>query len=144
VVTGSPSNGFYMSIIRHACAGDKQAWHGDDDDRPLDVGGLEQAAALAPVLEDLSVRRLIASPTKRCVQTLQPLAAHLELGIERSKRLSPDGSVLDMLDSEWPSLHGSVLCTHGELMRPLLERVRERQVTIVADRTTAGSSGAFL
>jgi hypothetical protein len=62
------------------------------------------------------------------------LAAHLQLEIERSKRLGPDGLLLDMLESEWPSLFGSVLCTHGELMRPLLERVREQRATVVADR----------
>ena len=134
MVTGSAWDGRRVSIVRHACAGDKEAWHGDDDDRPLDEGGFEQAAALAAVLDAVAVQRLIASPTKRCVQTLQPLAAHLQLEIEHSDRLGPEGSVMDMLHSEWPSLLGSVLCTHGEVMRPLLEHVRRQRVPIVADR----------
>ena len=123
-----------MSIVRHGCAGDSEAWAGDDAERPLDEGGFEQAVVLAPALDDVSVTRLIASPTRRCVQTLQPLAAHIGLEIEHSPRLGPEGSLIDMLENDWTSLLGSVLCTHGELMRPLLGQIRAQTTPIVAER----------
>ena len=102
-----------MSIVRHGCAGDSEAWAGDDAERPLDDGGFEQATALASALDDVSVTRLIASPTRRCVQTLQPLSAHVGLDIDHSPRLGPEGSLIDIVENDWTSLLGSVLCTHG-------------------------------
>src|SRR5262245_7909140 len=115
----SHSESSTVTIVRHACAGDKHAWQGDDDQRPLDPGGVDQAVALADTLVDSSVQRLVASPLRRCVDTLQPLATRLGLEVETTQRLSPDGSVTELLHDVSPQLAGAVLCTHGELMRPL-------------------------
>jgi phosphohistidine phosphatase SixA len=71
-----------VTIVRHTCAGDKEAWRGPDAERPLDEGGTRQAGALADTLGNASVHRLLASPTKRCIDTLVPLAARLQLDIE--------------------------------------------------------------
>ena len=134
MLLGSLSEERWVSIVRHGCAGDSEAWAGDDAERPLDEGGFEQAAALASALDDVSVTRLMASPTRRCVQTLQPLSAHVGLDIDLSARLGPEGSLIDTLENDWTSLLGSVLCTHGELMRPLLGQIRARQTPIVTER----------
>jgi phosphohistidine phosphatase SixA len=123
-----------MVVVRHACAGDKQAWPGDDAARPLDRGGMEQARALAPALAGHAVRRLLSSPTARCTQTLQPLAARLGAEVERCDALGPDGSLLPWVAGDGPALAGTVLCTHGELMLPLLVQIRAAGIPVVADR----------
>lgn len=126
--------GSRLVVVRHACAGDKQAWKGADAERPLDDGGMAQARALVPLLAGAGVRRLVTSPTVRCTQTLQPLSRQIHVAIERSDLLCPDGSVLDLLEREWASQSGTVICTHGEVMLPLLARVRAQGARIVGER----------
>jgi phosphohistidine phosphatase SixA len=121
-------------VVRHACAGDKQTWQDDDVERPLDDGGVQQALALAPVLADRPVRRLISSPMRRCRQTLEPLSERLRMEIETSDLLLPDGSIADLLGNDGDTSGDAVVCTHGELMRPLLAHARARQVPIVSQR----------
>ena len=69
---------------------------------------------------------------RRCTQTLEPLSIRLRQAIETSDQLRPERSVVDLLRAEWSTLDGVVLCTHGELMRPLLAEVTDRNVPIVA------------
>jgi broad specificity phosphatase PhoE len=47
----------------------------------LTESGLEQAAALAPMLARSGIERLISSPLRRCTMTAEPLAAALGMDI---------------------------------------------------------------
>ena len=62
-------------LLRHASAGDRAEWQGDDVVRPLDKRGHKQALALREALLARGVRRSVSSPYVRCVQTVEPLAA---------------------------------------------------------------------
>ena len=132
MVSAMRDRSVHVVVVRHGCAGDKQTWLADDFERPLDEGGIRQAQALAQALAAGPVERLVASPTRRCTQTLEPLAIRLRLAIESFDVLRPDGSILDVLDAEWQAFDGVVMCTHGELMQPLLAAVKEHDVRIVA------------
>ncbi len=44
--------------------------------------GLEQAAALVPMLGGSGIERIISSPLRRCIMTAEPLAAALALDIQ--------------------------------------------------------------
>lgn len=72
-----------LVLVRHARAGSRTAGL-DDDQRPLDPRGREQADALARVLTCYSPGRLLTAPLARCVDTLRPLSARtgLELGYD--------------------------------------------------------------
>ncbi|GAA0801333.1 NUDIX hydrolase [Spirilliplanes yamanashiensis] len=71
-----------IALVRHARAGKRDTWAGPDDARPLDATGSAQADALAPLLALLRPGRLLAATPRRCVQTLMPLAAAVDLPIE--------------------------------------------------------------
>jgi phosphohistidine phosphatase SixA len=43
--------------------------------------GLEQAAALAPMLQHSGIERIVSSPLRRCTMTAEPLAAALNLDV---------------------------------------------------------------
>jgi 8-oxo-dGTP diphosphatase len=121
-------------VVRHARAGSKKQWSGPDLLRPLDSVGERHAIELVDKLAAIPIRRLISSPALRCVQTLEPLANHTGLTIERCELLGPDGdarAVLGGLAEE--ALRDAVLCTHGEVMRPMLRRMRRRHVTILGE-----------
>ena len=69
-------------IVRHAHAGSRSAWKGDDRERPLSEKGLAQAVALVGVLARFGTTRLLSSPYVRCVETLGPAGTALGLPVE--------------------------------------------------------------
>ena len=111
-----PSNVDGLWLVRHARAGSKRMWKAPDDQRPLDSTGLLHASGLV-VLFPEPPSALIASPTLRCVQTLQPIADLHALPIRQDGRLGPSASLEEMvaLLSEEGSA-GVVFCTHGEVL----------------------------
>ena len=69
-------------LLRHASAGRKGAWDGDDLQRPLDERGAAEAAILADLLGCFGVQRVISSAAERCVGTVRPYAERIGAVIE--------------------------------------------------------------
>ncbi len=131
-----------VTIVRHTRAISKRTWSGSDRDRPLDEVGEAHAVGLIDTLAVTPIRRLLSSPALRCVQTLEPLAQRTGLTIEIAELLASDSdarTVLARLDRD--VLANAVLCTHGEVMRPLLRQMRRRNVAIDGE---AGARGWLL
>jgi 8-oxo-dGTP diphosphatase len=61
-------------VLRHASAGTKSAWEGDESARPLDTEGERDASALAGLLRCFGVSRVVSAPAERCVATVRPYA----------------------------------------------------------------------
>lgn len=121
-------------VVRHACAGWKSEWDGDDAERPLDEAGAAQAETLARVLAEHRPRCLRSSPARRCVDSLVPLAQLSGLAVEVSEHLSvgmPLDDLLALLHE--PASDHAVLCTHGEVMGQLLAALRRRGLEVTAD-----------
>ena len=108
-------------LVRHARAGERDEWTGDDRLRPLDKKGRRQANALAVTLEELGATRLLSSPYVRCVRTLEPAAERLGLPIEERDELA-EGSSAEEVKALLRELDGSVpaLSTHGDVVENLL------------------------
>lgn len=79
-----------LMLVRHAKAGSRSAWSGNDDLRPLEKTGRTQAEMLAPMLRSFGVDRLYSAPRVRCEQTLSPLADELGVKIGTETVLSDD------------------------------------------------------
>ena len=110
-----------LLVVRHADAGDKRSWKGPDRLRPLSPTGRRQAEGLVVRLEDYPVDRILSSPTLRCQQTVQPLARDRYLKIEPQAALGLDASPTQLRAVFWDrALRNVVLCTHGEMIGPLL------------------------
>ena len=77
-------------LVRHAAAGERGSWPGPDAARPLDAEGTAQAAALCHTLGLFAPERLVSAPARRCVQTLAPLAAALDLTVEVDTAFAED------------------------------------------------------
>jgi phosphohistidine phosphatase SixA len=102
-------------LLRHASAGDRDRWEGDDRLRPLDKKGRRQAKALREILLARGVTRALSSPYVRCVQTLEPLG----LGVEPDDRLAEGADVHATLDL-LRHTDGAVACTHGDVIEHVL------------------------
>jgi broad specificity phosphatase PhoE len=113
-------------LVRHADAGDKRLWTGPDDDRPLSSAGRRQAEGLVALLADRPISEIVSSPALRCWQTVQPLAERRRLAVRPDGALAVDAEVDRAVDLVLDTSAGDVLlCSHGEVIRPLLGRLRE-------------------
>jgi 8-oxo-dGTP diphosphatase len=117
-------------LLRHASAGDRSDWEGDDRLRPLDARGQSQAVGLVALLRPFGVRRIISSPYVRCVQTVEPLAAALGLQVEQDERLAEGegAAAVDLLGED-----GVVCCTHGDIVEALLGRGLKKGAAVVLE-----------
>jgi phosphohistidine phosphatase SixA len=106
--------GDVLVLMRHADAGKKRRWTGDDALRPLSLLGRQQAVGLLDAMRDLDVRRIISSPLVRCQQTVEPLAHVLRLTVALSANLRPDATLQDLDAELLQAGDGTVLCTHRE------------------------------
>jgi 8-oxo-dGTP diphosphatase len=123
-------------LVRHASAGDRYEWDGDDRLRPLDERGRRQADELVELLEQYEVTRLLSSPSLRCVQTVEPFAEARGLGIEVRDELSEQ-----LQDVDGPTFVGSlhdvnaVLSCHGGLSEAICGESQKKAEVIVLDGT---------
>jgi phosphohistidine phosphatase SixA len=110
-----------LLVVRHAQAGRRTAYQGDDRYRPLTGRGRARAESLVPELSRYRPQRVLSSPFVRCCETVRPLAEALGLGVETVEELGdghgPDAvRLLVTMAGE-----SAVLCTHGDVAGELLE-----------------------
>jgi phosphohistidine phosphatase SixA len=115
-------------VLRHASAGDRAQWQGDDRLRPLDKRGRKQAERLRDVLLAQGVTRVLSSPYVRCTQTVAPLGLDIETDDRLAEGASPEGT-LELL----AGLDGAVACTHGDVIEALLGRNLRKGGAVVLD-----------
>jgi 8-oxo-dGTP diphosphatase len=109
-------------VVRHAKAGDRSDWSGDDRLRPLTKSGQRQAEALAAMLEGEPIDKILSSGYLRCLQTVEPLGAKRKLPVEPVKELE-EGAGGESVVRLIQKFRGRniVLCTHGDVVEELLE-----------------------
>jgi 8-oxo-(d)GTP phosphatase len=79
-----------LLLIRHARAGERSAWVGEDRLRPLEPAGREQALALRDSLVWFAPERIFSADPVRCVESVAPLAEKLDLPVENEPALSEE------------------------------------------------------
>ncbi|WP_422738728.1 NUDIX hydrolase [Micromonospora sp. WMMD729] len=140
-----------IALVRHGHAGRRATWTGPDTARPLDDEGWAQAYALAPLIATVRPARLLSASARRCVQTLDPAAALLDLPIEvcgdldepqpgqqRDERALATAAQL----LELACAGGQVaVCSQGKVLPGALERLTGRADE---DFTTAKGGGWLL
>ena len=118
-------------LVRHAKAGSRNDFDGDDRERPLTNSGRRQAAALATRLAALSPSIIMSSPYRRCVETLEPLAVAIgcqmrldeALGEFFTERSQPEAGLMTLLQS-LPDR--AVICSHGDVIPAIINLLKDR------------------
>jgi 8-oxo-dGTP diphosphatase len=128
-------------LIRHGHAGSRSGWEGDDDLRPLSAQGRRQAEHLAGLVGDAAVGRLVASPSRRCAETLGPLGRRTGLTVESVEELAEGASgetaerFLLSIAAENP-----VACSHGDVIPRVLQRLHASGMRVQTDTVAAKGS----
>ncbi|HWC69897.1 MAG TPA: NUDIX hydrolase [Actinomycetota bacterium] len=115
-------------LVRHAKAGDRDAWLEDDVLRPLTRRGRLQAEALAKLFEDRDVDLVLSSPYVRCVQTVRPLAIARSVPLEEHDDLAEGASIEDALALVRSRGGSIVMCSHGDVIPAVVLALAEHGV----------------
>ncbi|MEX2549775.1 MAG: phosphoglycerate mutase family protein [Nitriliruptoraceae bacterium] len=132
-----------LLLVRHADAGDRAAWTGDDRQRPLSATGRRQSEALAALHADRDIDAVLSSPARRCVQTVEPIADALGLPVEEQESLAEGAPFedVDRLLTEHAD-RNVLLCSHGDVMDAILTALRRRGH--LPDRPTARKAASWI
>ena len=123
-----------LLVIRHARAGERSEWQGDDRRRPLDKRGRRQADALVEALADFPITRILSSPYDRCVQSVEPLASARGLTVESCDELGEERQGVEGADLA-RSLVGQAVAisVHGGLSDAAFGERQKKGETLVVD-----------
>jgi phosphohistidine phosphatase SixA len=99
--------------LRHADAGDPEAWTRPDAERPLSAKGRRQAEAIAGHLEAIgfAADAILTSPKVRAVQTAEPLGVALGVPVTIDDRLAGGVDLQDL---------AAILSDAGDPRKPVL------------------------
>lgn len=129
-----------IHVVRHAHAGDPQAWTRDDDLRPLSDRGCIQAERLAATLSVTPPGVVYSSPSLRCLATVLPLARVQRLPLTTLAVLYEGGTATAMLERLAREPSPVVACTHGDVLADLLELVARSGVQLESARAEKAST----
>jgi 8-oxo-dGTP diphosphatase len=113
-------------LVRHAKAGERRVWIGDDTSRPLSKHGWRQSRAVAERLAGKGVSTIYSSPYLRCVQTVEPLAELIGTTIRIDDRLAEESPFEPVLDLLGEIDSGAVLCSHGDIIPATIQALVRR------------------
>ncbi len=122
----APADTVPFVLLRHASAGGKDTWKGDDLDRPLDADGAAESDLLARLLSCYGTCRVISSAAERCVATVRPYAALTGAKLEVEPALavgqpeSESGAASALVAAAVAAGQPTVVCAHRENIPPLL------------------------
>ncbi len=121
----------HVHLVRHAAAGERSSWDGDDRERPLTKKGRLQAQAIADLLAPRVASGVMSSPYVRCIETGRPLADRLGVDIGVAGFLE-EGSggrgFFDFVESE-PQAE-LVMVSHGDVIPAIIDRLGHRGVPL--------------
>jgi broad specificity phosphatase PhoE len=134
-----------LYLVRHAKAGERNVWEGDDRLRPLSGRGHLQARGLVEVLADAEFDRLLSSPYVRCMETIVPISGVRHIAIEPVEALGEGASLDEALALvRKHAAGGAVFCTHGDVIPMLLQHFAANGVDIgVTPQWPKGSTWAL-
>jgi 8-oxo-dGTP diphosphatase len=116
-------------LVRHASAGSRAKWNGDDRLRPLDEDGEEQADELVRLLSRFEVDEILSADFVRCVQSVEPLSESIGVPVKETQLLSEDGfpghesEALDLLRTLGRPGRAAVACSQGGVVDELVEQL---------------------
>jgi len=120
-----------LLLVRHARAGDKASWRGDDRLRPLDPLGAKQAQLVSEICPAFGVRRVLSADRARCIDTVRPLAERLGVPVELDPSVgedayvdNPERTVRTVRDLARAGEHAAV-CSQGGVLPDLIVRLAE-------------------
>lgn len=136
-----------LILVRHASAGTRGKFDGDDFERPLDAKGWEQAELLSAQTLAFGAEELISADRTRCVQTMLPASAALATRVQLEPSLSEEAYALEpkaahkLARAIAKRPHTSAVCSQSGVIPDLLDWWAKRDgVALPAGSTRKAST----
>ena len=119
-------------LLRHAKAITRDEWQGDDDDRPLDSLGQNQAQRLLSIYQVYNIEQIHTSDAVRCYDTVNPMVKGLGIKLEVTGKLSESTYKIDKekafdyakeLIKEDSRI---LLCSHNPILPKMLNKLTKK------------------
>ncbi|MEU6129709.1 NUDIX hydrolase [Saccharopolyspora sp. NPDC047091] len=124
-----PEDPVTLLLVRHAKAGRRAEFDGDDTMRPLSGTGRRQRDALHSWLPLFGPERVYSAPRLRCAETVRPVAADLGIEVAAEPLLSEEGYRADPEAAVHRFLRiaagagTAVVCSQGGVIPDLVARL---------------------
>jgi len=136
-------------LLRHASAGSRGKWNGDDRLRPLDETGEEQAEELVRLLSRFGVEEIVSADYTRCVDTVEPLSEAIGVPIRTEPLLSEAGfpgheeEAADLVRNLGRPTAAAVACSQGDVIPDLIERLAHEDAVDVEEPLRLKKGGVW-
>lgn len=127
-----PADTDTVLIVRHAKAGSRKKYSGDDAERPLDAKGRAEAEALVAQLAAFGADAAVSADRVRCIRTVEPFARRFGIPVDVEPSLSEEAFAADPERTrarvlEIAKADGTpVICSQGKVIPDLLRWWAER------------------
>jgi 8-oxo-(d)GTP phosphatase len=121
-----------LVLLRHAKAVSRDEWQGDDDDRPLDDSGENQAKRLLTIYQVFNLSQIHTSDAVRCYSTVEMLAKGLGLKLEVTGKLSESGyrkdkeRAFDYAKELFKEDINALICSHNPILPKMLNKLSKK------------------
>ena len=121
-----------LILLRHAKAVTRDEWQGEDDDRPLDSYGQNQAKRLLAMYQVFNLGQIHSSDAVRCYDTVVAIAKGLNIKLEVTGKLSESTFKKDKEKAfdyakDLIKLNESVLlCSHNPILPKMLNKLTKK------------------
>lgn len=135
-------------LVRHASAGSRSKWEGDDRRRPLDELGWEQSEDLVRLLSRFGMTRIVSADYVRCEQTVQPYSEAIGAPVEKDPVFSERGypghetQAVNALRDYGQSGQHTIVCSQGDVIPDLLARLSDEDHVDIGE-PVAGKKGSL-
>jgi 8-oxo-dGTP diphosphatase len=121
-----------LVLLRHAKAVTRDEWQGEDDDRPLDSYGQNQAKRLLAMYQVFNLEQIHSSDAVRCYDTVVAIAKGLSIKLEVTGKLSESTfkkdkeKAFDYAKELIKSNESVLLCSHNPILPKMLNKLTKK------------------
>ena len=136
-------------LVRHASAGSRGGWNGDDAARPLDEAGQDQADELVRLLARFEVEDIVTADPVRCVETVRPLSESIGVPAREEPLLSEDGfpgheeEAVELIRNLGRPGGAAVACSQRGVIDEIVERLAAADDVEVGDALGLKKGGVW-
>jgi 8-oxo-dGTP diphosphatase len=136
-------------LVRHASAGNRSEWNGDDRARPLDETGQDQADELVRLLSRFGVDEIVTAEPVRCIETVGPLSESVGVPARTDPVLSEDGfpgreeDAVNLIRSLGRPGSAAVACSQSGVIEEIVARMAAADEVDVGDSLGIKKGGVW-
>ena len=136
-------------LVRHASAGSRSKWEGDDRLRPLDEAGEEQADELVRLLSRFEVDEIQSADYARCVETVRPLSESIGVPVAENALLSEagfpgrEGEAVELIRNLGRPGRAAVACSQAGVIDEVVERLAADDEVDLAEPSSLKKGGVW-